>query len=134
MSENRFPQLKKDATIGELYDPLIQYAIADDETGLEYLEEVIDYMFSEENYANVSIEEVEKTIRTNLDYWCQYYSEEAAKITKNFYGLGEGFMDLTGVKHTQDLTLEEIFELGKKHGEESKRKTTIINDTSGGII
>ena len=31
-----FPEMKNGATVGELYDPLIKYAIAGDETGRIY--------------------------------------------------------------------------------------------------
>ncbi len=115
-----FPHLKeKNITIGQLYDPFIQYAVNDSPTGLVYMDAVIEYTMT---HHGLSLQKATTLVRHNIDYWCQRFSSEEEQTTKKFYDLGLGFRDLTGIKHQKKLTPMEAFELGKKAAELYKKE------------
>ena len=120
-----FPQLKKKkTTVGELYNPLIHYAVKGSPIGLVYLESVIEYVMNSDK--TISLSKATDLVRNNLDYWCQYFDKESEQKTKEFYSLGLGFRDLMGVKHGKDLTPQELFDIGfaiGKKTEELEKKT-----------
>ena len=85
-------------TIGEVYNPLIAAAKADDPTGHTLLAEVGRMIFENNPEQCPSLEDGIAAAKKNLDYYCQYFSTEDAAKTKAFYGLGAGFMTLGGIK------------------------------------
>lgn len=94
----KYNNLKKGATIGEVYNPLIEYAKNNNQEGYDYLKAVGEFIFNNNPDDCKSLEEGIKAAKSNLDYYCQYYDAEIAKKTKEFYELGAGLRLLTGQK------------------------------------
>ena len=92
---------KNTLTIGDLYNPLMEYALK-----------------------NLK-KESKKHIKAILFYYKKFKNGKGKtdkELHKLFYGLEPGFIDLNGVKHKEDLTMDEIFQLGFKAGEAIKNK------------
>ena len=122
-----FPHLKeKSLSVGELYNPFIKYAMEDSPTGLVYMDSVIEYIMTNFD-EKLSLQKATTIVKHNVDYWCQYFSKEEEQTTKKFYSLGLGFRDLSGVKHTKELTPLEAFKAGKKIGEHLSKTKNISN-------
>jgi hypothetical protein len=83
-------------TIGEVYNPLIEAAINNDPKGITLLAELADTL-CQRNHDKTS-EQCLAEARTNLDYYCQYFSDEVIKRVKEFYRLGDSFRMLNGEK------------------------------------
>ena len=86
-------------TIGEVYNPLIEAALANNRDGLEMLNQVGAKILETNPGVCPDLKHGIAAARINLDYYCQYFPEEAAAKVKDFYGLGRGFRDLSGRKH-----------------------------------
>ncbi len=87
-------------TIGEVYNPLVEAAINNDPNGLVLLIEVAVKVLEANPDRLKSMEEGIAAVKNNLDYYCQYFGEETENKVKEFYGLGVGFRDLLGRKHS----------------------------------
>ena len=86
-------------TIGEVYDPLIEAARTNNPQGLTMLNAVGEEIFKANPDKCKNVDEGVAAAKRNLDYYCQYYDDETASKTKEFYGLGQGFRDLAGNKY-----------------------------------
>lgn len=87
------------STIGEVYNPLISAALNNDPKGAELLRAVGEQILINNPERCPDLADGIRAAKLNLDYYCQYFSDvEAAKV-KKFYGLGQGFIDLSGKKH-----------------------------------
>lgn len=84
--------------IGEVYTPLIDAALRNDAAGHALLRDLAARILEENPDQASSIENALEAARRNLDYFCQYYSDETAQKVKSFYGLGAGFRTLTNTK------------------------------------
>ena len=80
------------ATIGEVYNPLVEAAQKNDPKGHELLKEVGAEIFKAYPDKCPTLEDGIKAARKNLNYYCQYFSEEVALKVKDFYGLGQEFV------------------------------------------
>jgi hypothetical protein len=86
-------------SIGEVYNPLIQAAKTGDPKGHELLKAAGKAIFEANPDRCPSVEDGIEAAKRNLDYFCQYFSESEAAVTKSFYGLGAGFRDICTGKH-----------------------------------
>jgi hypothetical protein len=87
------------ATIGEVYNPLIKAAEANDPEGHNLLR-LVGIRIHEDHPDDACTEdEGIEAAKRNLDYYCQYFSAETAAKVKEFYNLGAGFRDLSGNKY-----------------------------------
>lgn len=86
-------------TIGEVYNPLVTAALENDPGGHEQLRQLGQTLFEKHPDQCKSLEEGIEAAKSNLDYYCQYFSGEEAAAVKKFYKLGSGFRDLQGRKH-----------------------------------
>jgi hypothetical protein len=86
-------------TIREVYDPLINAALADDPRALSMLAEVGSEIYKANPGFCKDVADGIKAAKENLDYYCQYFDEPTATKVKAFYSLGRGFVDLSGHKH-----------------------------------
>lgn len=112
---------KNTLTIGELYNPLMEYALKNQKK--ESKKHIKAILFYHKKFINGKTDkEIRDLILHNIDYYSQYFSKDETKTIKLFYGLEPGFIDLNGVKHKEDLTMDEIFQLGFKAGEAIKNK------------
>lgn len=75
-------------TVGEVYDPIIAAALRGDPAGHELLEAAGKGIFEHNPDRCTSVEDGIAAARSNLAYYCQYCSEEAANTVKDFYELG----------------------------------------------
>lgn len=87
-------------TIGEVYNPLIQFALNDDPKGHEELIKLGDVLYERHRERGISVEDAQRQVKANLDYYSQYFTAETVKKVKDFYDLGQGFTDLSGRKWT----------------------------------
>jgi hypothetical protein len=86
-------------TIREVYDPLINAALADDPRALSMLADVGAKIFKANPGKCKDVDDGVEAAKRNLDYYCQYFDEITATKVKAVYRLGRGFIDLLGHKH-----------------------------------
>jgi hypothetical protein len=86
-------------TIREVYNPLIEAALADDPRALPMLADVGAEIFKANPGKCKDVEDGIKAAKRNLDYYCQYFDEKTANKVKEVYCLGQGFRDLAGRKY-----------------------------------
>lgn len=114
---------KNTLTIGDLYNPLMEYALKNQKKeSKKHIKAILFYYKKFKNGKGKTDKELHEIISKNIDYYSQYFSKDETKTIKIFYGLEPGFIDLNGVKHKEDLTMDEIFQLGFKAGEAIKNK------------
>ena len=86
-------------TIREVYNPLIEAALADDPRALSMLADVGAEIFKANPGKCKDVEDGIKAAKRNLAYYCQYFDGNTTNKVKDVYGLGRGFLDLAGRKY-----------------------------------
>ena len=86
-------------TIREVYNPLIEAALADDPRALPMLADVGAEIFKANPDKCKDVDDGVEAAKRNLDYYCQYFDETTATKVKAVYRLGRGFIDLAGRKY-----------------------------------
>jgi hypothetical protein len=86
-------------TIGEVYNPLIEAAKNNSPSAFELLTELGRAIYEANPGKCTSVEDGVEAAKKNLDYYCQYFDEETARLVKQFYSLGSGFRGLNGNKY-----------------------------------
>lgn len=86
-------------TIGEVYGPLVEAAIAGNEQRCaDLLYETGVMLYENNREVSPSIQAAIEQAKINLDYYCQYYDSGIAMKVKQIYNLGTGFRTLLGGK------------------------------------
>ncbi len=78
-------------TVGEVYGPLVDAAVKGDTKGHDLLQQAGANIWETNPHICTSLEQGVEAAKRNLDYYCQYYSEEIAAKVKEFYNLGAGY-------------------------------------------
>jgi len=86
-------------TIGDVYNPLVEAAVADNPQAIEMLRAVGEEIFKQNPDLCHSVDDGIEAAKRNLDYYCQYFADEVTSKVKSVYELGPGYRDLLNRKH-----------------------------------
>lgn len=110
MATNRFPPIPENATSGEKYGPAME--IRSRPEAAEYFERLVEHSMKA---GGLPREEAEKVERSNLGYFCGYYSPETMKRVFDLFSCAHPFFGTT--TPTPGAALQMGLEAGRRSGD-----------------
>ena len=121
MKANKFPNIKKGATVGDLYDPAIEIAKrGDKEEAMEYFGALVDHCLEmskkERPQDNVDLREATRIVHSNIGYWAGYYEKGTIEKVHEVFGSSHP------VFGTSTPATGEAFKMGLELGKKLKNE------------
>lgn len=118
--KTEFPNIKIGATIGELYNPAIELAKkGDTENAKKYFDALVEHSFdfskAETPDGNISRDEIERIVHSNLGYWAGYHDKGTIEKVHAVYGSSHPIFG------NSTPTSSEAFNMGLELGKSLKK-------------